>query len=251
MGTKPLYTLQDLVPAVHRRCGGLQRLEVKEIPLTSVDGKKLVYASKYKDWNVGPKAAPVVVYVNRRIFPSGWTADGATLFENTPDALSINRFGQVTFANALLDTDVVHASFTWRVFSDWDVFAACQPHAITMVESRLPLEVDPDQIPDYLFELLILAAMVHLRKSLDAEQGLYYSYSIQEQSHQLQQVHKNLLEQIQQDEASFDAAADSVLWYRLQGKARKTTSIKLPYHSSPDPNIGPAAYGSLTWGMRG
>ena len=250
MGAQTVYTIHDVVPAVHRRLGGLQRLEVKEIPLSPVDSKRLVYSSKYKDWNVGPKAAPVEVFVNRRPSSVPWTADGDELFGGTKDAVTINRYGQVTFAQALLITDVVHANFTWRAFSDWDVYSGVIPAAFTMVESRLPLDLDPLSIQDYLFEPIILAAMIHLRRSLDSEQGLYYSYSIQEQSHQLKQVHDNLMSQIAADEATFSTLCDSVLWYRLQGKGRKTTSWKRPYHPSFDPNIGPAAYGSLTWGMR-
>jgi hypothetical protein len=74
-------------------------------------------------------------------------------------------------------------------------------------------------------EPLILATMIHLREGMLAEQSLYYSYSIQEQSHQLKQVHDNLESDINRDRAALDRLIDSNLWFRLQGSGRRKLSV--------------------------
>lgn len=228
MSSKTVYTAAEVALALSKRVGTLQALEVKEIQLNPYDSDRKIYGCKYKSWNCGQKAAPVVIWKNREPQFSGYIIPSEKINPDTPYEFVVNQNGIVQFENGLVESDVVHAGFTFRLFSEEDLSVALQTVGFSTLASMAPISIDPRSIPDFMVEPLILATMVHLREALLSEQSLYYSYSIQEQSHQLKQVHDSLESDINRDRAALEKLVDSSLWFRLQGKGRRTISRLSP-----------------------
>ncbi len=222
----------DLVPRLQERLGGLLKLKVKEVRLYPLEpAVRTKYACEYKAWNTGPKASPVVVYKNRSL-TSEYTLPAVVIRQGSVYEYTVDVDGVVHFATALLESDQVHASFTWRLFTEQELQDALALHGVGKLDMHLPVTTDPDRVPSHLFEPLVMGAMLHLYKSIDSEENLYYSYSLQDQSHQASQVHGNLQKTIDGLNTEFMDAVDSLLWFKYQGRASKTTSVKLPYRSS-------------------
>ncbi len=200
-------------------------MEVKEIQMSPLDKDLKVFICRYKNWNGGRASAPVNVLKNRNPQVDGYTLPNVRFYPDTPYEYTVNKDGVVEFETALLATDVVHAGFTFRLFSEDELNVALKTVGFSTLASMLPVSIDDQCIADFLVEPLILATMIHLRESMLTEQSLYYSYSIQEQSHQLKQVHDSLESDINRDRAALDGLIDSDLWFRFQGHAKRTTSV--------------------------
>lgn len=206
------------------RLGGLQSLEVKEVQLFPLDPTRKVYGCRYKNWNYGRKASPIVVWVDRTPKSSGYDIPAVRMHQDTPYEYTVNEDGVVDFTDALQEESVVHAGFTFRLFSESSLQTALRTVGFSTLAAMLPISLDDQAIADFLVEPLILATMLHLRESMLSEQSLYYSYSIQEQSHQLNQVHDNLEADVNRDRAALEKLIDSDLWFRYQGHAARRTS---------------------------
>lgn len=251
MSATTSYKVDDLIPQLSKRMGGLQALEVKEIALFPTDSTRTLYGCKYKNWNVGAKAAPIVVYVNRGL-NTDYTLPATTYRDTTPYVYSVDNDGVVKFNKALLVTDQVMAGFSWRLFTEQELNDAMTINAANIIGGILPITIDTESIAYYLVEVMLIAAQLHLYQGLMAEQNLYYNYSLQDQSHQAKQVKDNLKDTIMALENSLKDKADSILWYRLQGKARSTLSQKVPYTPSDALRDfgGTAGYATPTLGQR-
>jgi hypothetical protein len=225
MATKAVYTAEEVALAVAKRLGGVQALEVKEIQLFPLDATRKNYGCRYKNWNGGVTAAPIVIWKNRTVITEGFNIPLVKNHPDTPYEFSVNANGVVEFAEALTVDDVIHAGFTFRLFTESDLDVALKTVGFSTIASMTPISIDDQCIADFLVEPLVLATMVHLREGMLSEQSLYYSYSIQEQSHQLQQVHGNLESDINRDRAALEKLVDSDLWFRDQGHAKRTTSV--------------------------
>lgn len=228
MATKSTYTADEVALAIAKRLGGVQALEVKEVQLNAMDSTRKVYGCRYKNWNTGLTAAPVVVWKNRNPITTGYELPSERVNPDTPYEFAVNKNGVVVFEQALTDADIIHAGFTFRLFTEDELRVALRTVGFSTLAALVPMSIDDQCISDFLVEPLILATLVHLRESMLTEQSLYYSYSIQEQSHQLQQVHGNLEADINRDRDMLLKMVDSDLWFRFQGKAKRTTSVLKP-----------------------
>ena len=246
MATKTEYTIAELFPLLVSRLGGLMALEIKEERLFPVKPKvRKEYSSKYKRWNDGVKAAPTVVFKGYQIITDGYETPSDKKLAGTPDEYEVNENGLVVFDEAQTAADIIQANFTFRLFSEDELRSALEPMATSKLATCLPICIDTDHIPFWAIEPLIGYAMLELFMAMDSEQHLYYSYTIQEQSHQLAQVHDNLRVTITGLQTELKDMCDSIMWFRLQGKSRRTTSIKLSYIGS-DVLVG---YGSRHGGI--
>lgn len=228
MATKVFYTADEIAPELSRRLGGLQALEVKEIPLYPLDAARKTYGGKYKNWNTGRKSAPILVYVNKALKSSGFSIPAVQFRAGTPDEYSVNTDGVVEFVDGQPEGTEVMATFTFRMFDELNLQRAVSPNGLAILNVYLPSLIDSECIPANAFEAVMVSALQHAFMSIDSEQNLYYSYSIQEQSHSLQQIHTNLQKSIDGLKTRLLEQVDSLLWFTYQGKSRRVTSVQIP-----------------------
>lgn len=231
-----LFKLSQLDGLLNRRLGEIQDARVSRQILKRSSDLMTYTSTRYKNWNI---TSGLTIFVNKvpllsedtkyTITPSRETL---TIFDanGCPQQKSyvINIPGSIKFEKPLKTDDFVEAEFSFRMYTQEDLHALLYD-GLLEVQRRMYMDFDPAMIPSAVTEMVVTAALLKFNESMNTEASFLYTYKVQDQMHDKNQVSKNFQETIKLLNLKLDKDARQALWRIGNGRARSVVSVKQRY----------------------